>query len=126
MYEPSILLIGDDAAALNARRDLLAHRGHEVEVAVGRTRGIVACNSRSFDVIVVLNSDQAEAEALACDLAIVAPATEIVNLTQWYARGLTPENEPGLLLSFVSGAVQPITTRRAASPRRVSARRRSG
>lgn len=107
MYTPSILLIGDDAESLCRRAELLARAGREVEFAVGGNRGILACTARLFDVIVVFADDDGAAEKLAFDLGIVSPVSEILNVNKWYAAGLRPEHEPGLLLSFFAGAIHP-------------------
>lgn len=121
MYGPTILLIGESLEALRRRAELLARGGHDVEVAVGRDRGILACSACTFDVIVIEAATEFEAEKLARDVSIVAPSSELVNLNRWYERGLTSDHEAGFLLSLLTTALKPVV-RSHAAPR---ARRRS-
>jgi len=102
MYGPKILLIAEDSAALRRRAEVLEGGGHEVEVAAGRNQGILACSAQTFDLIVIEAGTDAEAQNLALDIAVVAPASEIVNVNQWHSAGLDAENEPGFLLSLVT------------------------
>ena len=125
MYGPKVLLVGEDSETLNGRAKVLSDGGHEVEIAIGHDRGILACSARTFDVIVIEAPSEFEAEKLALDIAVVAPASEIVNVNRWREAGLSAEHEPGFLLSLLAAAVQPAVARHGALMRRAPARRRS-
>lgn len=122
MYGPRVLLIGENLDALRRRADLIARGDHDVEIALGRDRGILACAARTFDVIVIEAPTEFESEKLAADVSIVAPASELVNLNRWYRSGLTSEHEAGFLLSLLATALKPPIVRSHVAPR---ARRRS-
>lgn len=123
MYETRILLIGDDNEALVRRAEVISSAGHEVEIAVGRHRGILACGARLFDYIFVTAWSDEDAAALARDVATVSPASEVVNVNHWRAAGLAPEHEPGFLLSLLTAAVPPIAAASDHSATRTPKRR---
>jgi len=132
MYGTRILLIGEDHDELLRRAEVVSAVGHEVEVAIGRHRGILACGARLFDYIVITASCDEDAAALARDVATVSPASEVVNVNQWQAAGLEPEHEPGFLLSLLTAAVQPTSAvpsmveTPTPSPMRTAKRRAAG
>jgi len=123
MYGTRILLIGEDHDALLRRAEVVSTVGQEVEIAIGRHRGILACGARLFDYIFVTAPCDEDADALARDVATVSPASEVVNVNQWRAAGLEPEHEPGFLLSLLTAAVQPIAATPTRSPMRTAKRR---
>lgn len=125
MYGPKVLLVGEDSEALSRRANILSVAGHEVETALGRDRGILTCSAQTFDVIVIESRTEFEAEKLALDIGVVAPASEIVNVNRWHNAGLARQDEPGFLLSLLAAAVQPAIRRGELAARRVSHRRRS-
>jgi hypothetical protein len=125
MYGTRILLIGDDDDALLCRAEVISSAGHEVEIAIGRDRGILACAARFFDYIFVTARNDDAALALVRDIETVSPASEVVNVNQWRAAGLQAEHEPGFLLSLLTAAVQPIAAAQDHSTMRAAGKRRS-
>jgi hypothetical protein len=122
MYGTRILLIGDDHDALLRRAEVISSAGHEVEMAVGRDRGILACAARFFDYIFVTAAQDDDALALVRDIETVSSGSEVVNVNHWRAAGLQPEHEPGFLLSLLTAAVPPIAAADQRTGRRRSAR----
>ena len=116
MYGTRILLIGEDHDALLRRAEVVSTVGHEVEIAIGRHRGILACGARLFDYIFVTAPCDEDADALARDVASNAVTTSAKPKT-------TPRRMASSFMTFIASAtfsdVAPCAGRQACSPGRL-------